>query len=77
MPRAFLTQPRPNGEVVALLERALANARMGNVRAVTITAINAVNEVDTDTAGVDKFRRPILIGGLVQAVHQLTRTNLG
>jgi hypothetical protein len=68
----FRKHPRPDPDVVELLERVLASARLGYVRAITIVAVNPINEVETPSAGeVDLTRLTALQGGLLRAAIEL------
>lgn len=68
MTSVFRATPRPDSEVIELLERTLAAARRGCVRTVSIIAVNPVNEVEALLAGdLSHVRSTALLGGLVRA----------
>lgn len=71
MERQFRASPRPDEEVVALLERALRAAKAGRVRTATVVLVTHTN-VETATAGEDRqIRLDAMIAGLVRATNQL------
>ena len=70
----FRANPRPNVEVIDLLEKIIDAAKKGLVCAVVVVPVNPVNEVEAIFAGdLSRIRSTALIGGLVRAAHDLTR----
>ena len=68
----FRTAPRPDADVVDLLERILVAAQAGYVQSVAIVAVNPVHEVETAAAGDMETTRAIsLIGGLSLAAKNI------
>lgn len=68
---AFRTHPRPNSDVVALLERTLAAARLGRIKAIAVITVSPVNESETIIDGeLTHTRTDVLIGGCVRAAHK-------
>lgn len=68
----FRKHPKPDDDVIDLLERVLASARCGYVRAITIVAVNPINQVETPSAGeLESIRRTALLGGLIRAAVDL------
>lgn len=66
------SNPRPNAEVVKVLEEALEAAKLGHARAAVVVMVNPVHEVKIGAAGhATGILRTILIGGLSSAAHQL------
>lgn len=70
----FRASPRPDGDVIMLLETALASARRGVLRSVVVVALNPVYEVETGIAGaLDQTHCTVLLGGLSMAANKLIR----
>lgn len=70
------SNPRPNAEVIKVLEEALEAARMGRARAAVVVLVNPVHEVKIGAAGhAPSIMRTILIGGLSSAAHQLLNSD--
>lgn len=70
----FRKDPRPESDVVALLEDALDSARRGATKSLVIIAANPVNHIETASAGdLSPDRTTVLLGGLVRAAIALTR----
>lgn len=64
--------PKPDAEVIRVLEEALEAARMGYVRAAVVVMVNPVHEVKIGAAGhTTGILRTVLIGGLFCAAHKL------
>jgi hypothetical protein len=67
-------QPKPDAEVLDLLERVLASARKGHVKSVAIVAVNPIHQVDTAAAGdLSEVRTNVLLGGLTRAANELMK----
>lgn len=72
----FLAAPRPDGEVVALLERALESARNGQLRTVMIVSVDPIHETETQFAGeLCRTRRTVLLGAMSRAANTLICTD--
>jgi hypothetical protein len=72
--RRFRTEPKPNNEVIELLERTLEAARHGRVPYIAIIAGNPVNEVQPLLAGdLSTIRANALLGGLARAANNLLK----
>ena len=70
----FRTHPKPDGDVIDLLERVLASAQKGYVRSVAIVAVNPVHQVETGAAGdLSEVRTSVLLGGLSRAANELMK----
>jgi hypothetical protein len=70
----FRSHPRPDGDVIDLLERVLASAQKGYVRSVAIVAVNPVHQVETGAAGdLSEVRTSVLLGGLSRAANELMK----
>ena len=70
----FRTHPVPDGDVIDLLERAIASARRGYVRSVAIVLVNPVHQVETGAAGdLSEVRTTVLLGGLTRAANELMK----
>ena len=70
----FRHSPRPDNDVVDLLERVLASARGGYVRSVAIVAVNPIHQVETAAAGdLSEVRTSVLLGGLSRAANELMK----
>lgn len=70
----FLPCQRPDHEVVELLETVLASARKGNVRAVSVVAVNSLNQVESASAGdLSDVRQSVLMSGLITSALDLRR----
>lgn len=68
----FRTSPRPNSEVIGLLERLLAAARQGQVASVGVVVVNPLNQIETDAAGdLTELRTNALICGHAKAGNKL------
>jgi hypothetical protein len=66
--------PRPDPDVIRILEQALGSARKGHVRAVTIVLVNPLHEVESASAAPHATTwRHALIGGLSSAAHKLLK----
>jgi hypothetical protein len=73
MATPFRLNPRPDLEVVALLERTLASARQGHVKSVVITTCNPINESEALFAGdLSQVRCNALVGSLVRSTIELS-----
>ena len=73
MATPFRLHPRPDVEVVALLERALAAAKNGHIRSVVITTCNPINESEALFAGdLSQVRCNALVGSLVRSTIELS-----
>lgn len=69
----FRKHPRPESDVIALLEFALASARRGATKSVYIIAVSPVNHVEIAAAGdLTPDRKTVLLGGLFRAALDLT-----
>lgn len=69
----FRATPRPDSEVVQLLEQLLEGARLGRVRSVAVVMVNPLNSTEVATAGdLGPIRANALIGGLTRTVNSLT-----
>ena len=72
MTAPFRATPRPDSEVVALIERTLAAARLGQIKTVHITAVNPVNETEHLVAGdLSPVRSTAMLGALVRSIQEL------
>ena len=72
MASPFRVHPIPDREVVDLLERTLAAARLGLVRTIAINVVNPVNETEALLAGdLSLVRSTALLGALVRATTDL------
>ena len=70
----FRTHPKPDGDVIDLLERVLASAQKGYVRSVAVVAVNPVHQVETGAAGdLSEVRTSVLLGGLSRAANELMK----
>lgn len=70
----FRSHPRPDDEVVSLLEKVLESARNGYVRSVVIVAVNPVNKAETGIAGdLGEIRSTVLAGGMARASAQIIK----
>jgi hypothetical protein len=70
----FRRHPRPDVEVVEILERALDSARKGYVQTVTLVVVNALHHVETATAGdLSDVRANVLLGGLSRAAAEVIK----
>lgn len=66
--------PRPDGDVIDLLERVLLAARKGYVKSVAIVAVNPIHQVETGAAGdLSEVRTNVLLGGLTRAANELMK----
>jgi hypothetical protein len=73
MAAPFRLHPRPDLEVVALLERTLAAARQGHVRSIAINTCNPLNESESLFAGdLSQVRCNALVGSLVRSTIELS-----
>ena len=70
----FRTHPKPDGDVIDLLQRVLASAQKGYVRSVAVVAVNPVHQVETGAAGdLSEVRTSVLLGGLSRAANELMK----
>lgn len=68
----FKRHPRPDPEVVDLLERVLAAARKGYVKTVAIAAVNPLHQVETGVAGdLSHVRTNAVLAGLTRTAIEL------
>jgi hypothetical protein len=66
--------PKPDADVVDLLERVLVSARKGYVKSVAIVAVNPIHQVETGAAGdLSEVRTNVLLGGLTRAANELMK----
>lgn len=66
--------PRPDGDVVDLLERALQSARRGFVKSAALVLVNPLHQVETAAAGdLSEVRTNVLLGGLTRAANELMK----
>lgn len=64
--------PRPDPEIVEVLERALAAAKKGHIRCILICTVNPLHEPECVTAGdITSSKRHVMIGALSSAAHKL------
>lgn len=72
MTAPFRANPRPDNEVVAIIERTLDAARLGQIKTIHITAVNPVNETESLVAGdLTPVRSTALLGALVISITEL------
>ena len=70
----FRTHPRPDGEVIDLLERALASARKGYVKTCLVVLADPLHHVETAAAGdLSEVRTNVMLGGLTRAANELMK----
>lgn len=70
----FRTHPRPDGEVIDLLERALASAKKGYVKTALIVLADPLHHVETAAAGdLSEVRTNVMLGGLTRAANELMK----
>ena len=70
----FRSHPKPDGDVIDLLQRVLESARKGYVRSVAVVAVNPVHQVETGAAGdLSEVRTSVLLGGLSRAANELMK----
>lgn len=68
----FRIGPKPNEDVIALLENALASAKAGHIPTIAIVVVNIVNQSEQLFAGdLSKLRSDALLGGLSRATTEL------
>lgn len=66
--------PVPDGDVIDLLERALASARRGYVKSAALVLVNPIHQVETAAAGdLSEVRTTVLLGGLTRAANELMK----
>ncbi len=70
----FSTHPKPDGDVIDLLQRALESARKGYVKSVAVVLVNPLHQVETGAAGdLSDVRTNVLLGGLTRAANELMK----
>jgi hypothetical protein len=70
----FRTHPKPDGDVIDLLERVLTSAKNGYVRSVAVVAVNPLHQVETAAAGdLSEVRTTVMLGGLSRAANELMK----
>ena len=75
MTAKFNTHPRPDSEVVDLLERALASAKRGYVKTALIVLADPLHHVETAAAGhLSEVRINVMLGGLSRAANELMKS---
>lgn len=68
----FKIGPKPNDEVVHLLEHALESAKSGHLPTIAVVVINIVNQSEYLFAGdLSRVRADSLLGGLIRATTDL------
>ncbi len=68
----FKIGPKPNDEVVHLLEHALESAKNGHLPTIAVVVINIVNQSEYLFAGyLSRLRADSLLGGLIRATTDL------
>jgi hypothetical protein len=76
VPERWKKGPRPDPEVVELLERLAVAARKGHIRALVVVTLDPLLKVSPQCAGdLDNVRSHLLIGGMFRAATQLTNGN--
>lgn len=71
----FRATPRPDYEVIDLLERVLYSAREGRVRSISLVVVDPIHQAETASAGdLSQLRINVLIGGLSRAAQDLLKT---
>lgn len=66
------TVPRPNAEVILLLEKVLQAARLGRIKAATVITVNTLLEVESVSVGdLEGVGRRLLHSGLSEEKHKL------
>lgn len=71
MDRSFRAAPRPNDEVVDMIERALRAAKSGRARTATIVLVTHQKVEHASAGEMGPGRITSLIGGLSEAAHEL------
>lgn len=70
----FRRQPRPNPEVIDLLERVLKSARDGQISTLLVIASNRLHRAETVTAGdLSDVHTNVLLAELTRAAAKLIR----
>jgi hypothetical protein len=70
----FRTHPRPDGDVIDLLERALLSAKRGYVKTCLVVLADPLHHVETAAAGdLSEVRTNIMLGGLTRAANELMK----
>lgn len=70
----FRESPKPETDVIDLLERVLCSARKGYIKSVAVVAVNPLHQVETGCAGdLTEVRTNVLLGGLTRAANELMK----
>jgi hypothetical protein len=73
VPERWKKGPRPDPDVVELLERLAVAARKGHIRALVVVTLDPLLKVTPECAGdMDNVRSHLLVGGMFRAATQLT-----
>ena len=63
---------KPDAEVIAILEQALAAARLGLIKTAVVIVVNPMREAEIAKAGVlDQVNKDVLTGALVRASREI------
>jgi hypothetical protein len=72
MSAPFRANPRPDSEVVALIERTLVAARLGRIKTIHIAAVDPLNETELLVAGdLSPVKSTVMLGALVRSIQEL------
>lgn len=74
-PDRWRRSPRPDPAVIELIEQLRTSAALGHIRTLVVVTVNPLLEVAPHQAGeIDKVRKSLLLGGLIEAGQQLLNT---
>lgn len=72
MPARWRKGPRPDPDVIQLVDKLAEAAREGRVRALVVVTVNPLLEVESAEAGdLENVKKHLLMGGLSAAKHRL------
>lgn len=75
-PHRWKRRPRPDPEVLALIEQLREAASIGSVRTLVVVTMNPLLEIESAHAGeVDRVRKLLLMGGLLEASMKVNEIN--
>lgn len=70
----WMRGPRPDPEVLNLIDAVKQSAETGQVRALVIVTVDPLLNIETAVAGdIDLVRKRLLSAGLIEACHALLR----
>ena len=75
LPSPWRKGPRPDPTVIELIDQLLVAARKGQIRAIVVTIVNPLLEVESHVAGdMDNVKKHLLVGGISAAKQKILKS---